>query len=457
MITLIQKIFLTYIRLLAKFQLIKSPSLIIGITGSEGKTSTKEAIKLILQQKYKVRSSDKANSETGIPLEILGIKVEDYSYKSWLKIAILAPLKLLTNWERYDIYLVEMAIDSINEPKNMSYLLKIIQPDIAIITSISAVHGANYLSGLTEEDLKLSEEEKKEKVLQLIANEKGKIITENRRLNTAILNIDNPYLETLSTNTAKPLLKISKSHEKDPDILINKISSDKEGFKAEYQINGNEEKIHINGVILGDEFAYTFGFALAVALALKIPTQHAIHELQKYKPEAGRFSIFEGIKNTTILDSSYNASPNSVRFALNKLDQIGKEEGRVRIAALGEMRELGEVARYEHEELAHFVNGKVDKLYLVGKNMEEHFLPELIKNGFPKENVKWFKDSITLGKTLKEELRGSEVILFKGSQNTVFLEEALKFILQDQKDLYSLCRQSEWWMAEKEKWFSSIK
>ncbi|MBT7912948.1 hypothetical protein HN588_03470, partial [Candidatus Bathyarchaeota archaeon] len=136
---------LAYLRFFARLQLKKNKdATIIGITGSAGKSSTRAAISLILATRGRVKDSGSANSETGIPLNILGLSPINYSFLDWFRLLILAPFKLLTNWEKYDYYVVEMGIDSPDSPKNMSYLLKIIRPHVAVILNATLAHSASF-------------------------------------------------------------------------------------------------------------------------------------------------------------------------------------------------------------------------------------------------------------------------------------------------------------------------
>jgi len=140
---------LAYLRFFAKLQILKlkllNPKLkIIGVTGSAGKTSTVYAIDHVLSSKYKTLTTKNYNSESGIPLSILGLKIYNYSPISWAIIILLAPIKLIANWTHYDIIIIEMGIDSIKPPKNMDYLLNLIKPDIGVFLNVSTVHMANF-------------------------------------------------------------------------------------------------------------------------------------------------------------------------------------------------------------------------------------------------------------------------------------------------------------------------
>ena len=147
---------LSYLRFFTRLQVLKLKILnfkparpagglkIIGVTGSAGKSSVVYALDHVLSSKYKTITTKNYNSESGIPLSILGLKIKNYSILDWLKIIILAPIKFLISWPKIDFIIAEMGIDSPNPPKNMDYLLSIIKPDIGIFTSLSTVHMANF-------------------------------------------------------------------------------------------------------------------------------------------------------------------------------------------------------------------------------------------------------------------------------------------------------------------------
>ncbi len=117
----ISLLFLHYLRFFAKLQLAKIKLLlrlqdkkltIVGVTGSAGKTSTVIAIESVLKSKFRVKTTLGTNSESGIPLNILGLKINNYTLASWFLLAITTPFAFLFNWKTYDIYIVEMGIDS---------------------------------------------------------------------------------------------------------------------------------------------------------------------------------------------------------------------------------------------------------------------------------------------------------------------------------------------------------
>ena len=177
---------LWYLRFFAKLQLTKIKPLIIGVGGASGKTSLSNFISIILDNKYKVKQGKGKNSETGIPLDILGLQLKNYSHREWIKILLLALVKVLTDWKKYDVYIAEMGIDSPLEPKNMTYLLKIIKPDIGVLTNISLEHSAYFDVLIEEED----EAKRHQQILKLTAEQEGLLLTSLDKEQTAVLNID---------------------------------------------------------------------------------------------------------------------------------------------------------------------------------------------------------------------------------------------------------------------------
>jgi UDP-N-acetylmuramoyl-tripeptide--D-alanyl-D-alanine ligase len=144
---------LNYLRFFAKLQISKlkilNPKLkIIGVTGSAGKSSVVYTLDHVLSSKYSTITTKNYNSESGLPLSLLNLKIKNYSIFNWLQILFLTPIKLLTSWSKIDFIITEMGIDSLLPPKNMDYLLSIIKPDIGIFTSLSTVHMANFKNNI---------------------------------------------------------------------------------------------------------------------------------------------------------------------------------------------------------------------------------------------------------------------------------------------------------------------
>lgn len=236
---------LAYLKFLAKIQLKKIRLIqklkhrqldIVGITGSAGKSSTLFACQSVLSPHLKIKTNDGYNSESGLPLAIIGLKIKNYSFFSWLKILLLSPLKILINWQGFDVLILEMGVDSPIWPKNMDYLLSIVKPNIGIFLNVSSVHLNKFDS------------------LDQIASQKAKLVNQAK---TAIIN--------------------------DQDKLVKKYTQNKN------IINIIPTKIKFTNFYLPDIYQISFGAALSLARIFNINYKDAIKSLQT------NFSSFKSI------------------------------------------------------------------------------------------------------------------------------------------------------------------
>lgn len=445
------RILLEYLRFFAKIRLNIDRPDIIGITGSAGKSSTRKAITAVLEKKYVVKTTEHGNSESGIPLDILSISSIDYSLISWIMIIIIAPFKaIFSKKNSYEKYVVEMGIDSPNEPKNMGYLLKIIKPTTGIFINANLVHAMQF-DHLTDEK---DGGKRKEKIMDLIAEEKGKLITTLPEEGIAILNIDDRRVKSFINKTLAKVVTVGKSKDANIRIIDTKISLS--GFICKYEVTYGEVHSHITLSIpkqlFGEKYATTFGLAIATGLAKGIAIKEILDALEEYSSEPGRMSLYKGINNSKIIDSTYNASLETMLDAIDTLKQIS--QNRKKFVLLGDMRELGQEAEREHKTLAEEVIKVADKIYLVGENMKKYFLPHATSKGYNKNNILHFENAIIAGEYICNELHSNSIILIKGSQNTIFLEEAVRLLLANKEDSAKLCRNDEYWRRVKEKYFN---
>lgn len=427
-------IFLWYIRTLASLQLKKINPKIIGIGGASGKSSLAHLTSQILGQKYEVKQSKGKNSETGIPLNILDIDIEDYSLKSWLKIAIIAPIKLLTNNQKYDYYVLEMGIDSPKPPKNMSYLLKFIKPNISVLTNVNIEH-SQYFDEISKAENLI---ERKKDILEKIFEEEKLLITQIDENGRVIVNLDDEFINSTIPLSAKTI-SVSRFN-KSSDFFIQKIDITEEYFKVKFNFLNESYEININ-TPLPKYFVYIFVFAIAIAFSSEINIKSSIEFIEKnFQLPAGRFTRFKGIKNSIIFDSTYNSSLEATVGALEVLSIIGSYKRKIGI--LGDMRELGSLSKIQHESLAKEIINNLDYAILIGPLMKEFVVPILDKNKFKYNSFENFKDS---KETIINTVRRNDLILIKGSQNTLFLERAVELLLNDKKDRDLLCRRGKYW------------
>jgi UDP-N-acetylmuramoyl-tripeptide--D-alanyl-D-alanine ligase len=426
---------LAYFRFFAKLQLLKINPIIVGITGSAGKTSTRDAVFATLKDKYKVKVSYKANSETGIPLNILGLTPENFTPLEWVKLILLCPVKIITNWKKYDVYLVEMGIDSPLPPKNMSYLLSILKPNISIMLNAAPMHSQpfDFLVKTNNKDQRAKE------LTKLIANEKGKIVTQINSNQTAILNIDQKELEDLIPNIKAKLTSFGKSL--NANIKITNYKLNKTGSEFSFLVKQSRLALSFQNQVLPKHFTHTFAAAIGVGLTLNMTLNQIKSSLEKnFKLAPGRSSLIPGINNSLIIDSSYNSS---TKPAIDMLDLLHKIPGNRKLALLGDIRELGEVSQTEHQKVINHAMTICDEIFLVGPQMKEFALPLIEKSKIP---AKWFKNGYQAADFLQSKLKKDDVLLVKASQNTLLLEITVEKLMAHPNNASQLlARRGEFW------------
>lgn len=429
---------LNHLRFYARATIKRVNPIIIGVTGSAGKTSCRKAITAILRTRGTVKESIHANSESGISLNILGITPRDYSKWDWLRMCALAPIKYLTNRSKYTYYVAEMEADEAKYPKNMEYLLSIITPHIGVYVSAGVVHSAGFDQLVSDHNVSRHTH----KLEEVIVKENCKMLKALPRTGTAIYNFDQKSIRDATSHLKSRSLTVGKRVSSDLRLL--RTTTTRLGFAASYSYQGQVYELQLP-LLLEANYASTFGLALAVGASLGVPVVRGIEALSN--PERnqhiippGRFRLFAGKKNTHIIDSSYNASPDTVSSALSILHTVA---GRHRkIVVLGDMRELGSLTKHAHQNVVKEIMDNCDECYLFGKETKEYTLPRLVTANFP---VYHFDTIQKLNSHLLASLTENAWVLVKGSQNTILLERVVEALLADKSDITNLCRRGKYW------------
>ena len=425
---------LNTLRTLAHFQLKKNPrAIIIGITGSSGKTSTRLAVVKVLQTLGVVKHSIHANSESGLSLNILGVKLRGYRPWHWLLALLHAFYNLLFFFEKYDYYVAEMGIDSPLPPKNMDYLLSILRPDISIILGASTVHSAGFDNLVQDTNYN----RRKAKILSLIAAEKMKLATNLPASATTIINLDSkplkPYLKKIN---AKLITYGSDPHS---ILRITKPQLNNHGFSMSFKYQDQNATL-----MLVDPFSLEYGSTFAAAIALGLPQgmtlETAVRSLSTYRAPAGRMRLFNTQNQTHLIDSSYNASPSTMLSAIQTLITLSRNHKKIMV--LGDMRELGSLTRRLHQDIATAIVPSAAIVILYGPAMQQYVAPYLKRLGLRVYSPQTMADLI---KNLQSELSPGAWILVKGSQNQQFLERAVEAILEKKEDAKYLARRGSYW------------
>lgn len=400
-------------------------AIIIGITGSSGKTSTRLAVSRILSTRGIVKQSIHANSPVGIALNILGLTPSTYSLLDWLRLIILAPIQARRHREYFDYYVVEYGIDGPDEPDDMATLLKIVKPNIAVVLGASLAHTKSF-DKLVKDTLP---KRRRDKLVSLIAREKMLLAKSLSKRGVAILNIDQAEIAKNKGEIKSRIMTIGKSRSADLMIIDSK----------HLRYNSHVYELTMSQ-IFPDSYSYTFAASLAVGASMGIPLSTSINAMKDYESPPGRLRIFKGIRQSTIIDSSYNASPSSMQDCLKYLESIAKRK--YKLAVIGDMNEQGSNTKFAHKDLSVWIRQYADEAILFGPNTNRFTLPLLQKHGYPCRHFETMSD---LNGYLTTHLQKDSFVLVKASQNGMYLERAVQVLLVDREDVKRLARRGPFW------------
>ncbi|MBI4090420.1 MAG: hypothetical protein HY422_00145 [Candidatus Komeilibacteria bacterium] len=434
---------LRYLRFFARSALFIHRPLVFGIAGSVGKTSTKHALYAILKEAGRTVMT-KGNSETGVPLGILGIAIEGYRPIDWLMAVLRAPFGIF-NLVGVKYLIVEMGIDDPYPPKNMEYLLSIVAPDIGVFVVESAAHTEQFEKTLTAEEKKLSASERRDLLVRRITEEDMKMAREPR-CHTVIYNAENTYLKK-ETSRLQGKLLLPFGMGRGNALFYDEHEITLGHSRFSFRTASEHASVTIRGHALPREYREVFGAAILAAREAKVSLQTINHALENnlVLPK-GRSTLLSGVNGSVIIDSSYNASKASVLAFLDMVFHLKQKTGRPVVLCLGDMRELGEEAAIEHQAVAERIPGIAEYVYCVGSLTQQYIIPALQTAVL--QDLRWFQSSPELGQYLRDTMPEEALVLVKGSQNTIFLEEAVKYILADKADEKKLCRQEGYWVKK---------
>lgn len=394
---------------------------VIAVTGTVGKTSTKEAIFSVLNSQFKVlKSQGNMNSDFGLPLTILEVESGYSSAMKWGWLLVKAFFHCM-NKNHNEIILLEMGVD---KPGDMDFLLSIARPDISVITNITPVHM----------------DEGQFNDLDAVFEEKKKIVEALGEEGVAVLNIDNPYLESLAKSIKKRKI-VSFGVSKDATYQAKNLTQSIEGIA--FLLCSEEEKVEVNAKVIGAYQVYVVVPAIICGVLMGIPLKEAAEAASRYSLPPGRMSVIPGTEGSIILDSSYNSSPEALEQALQVLASVGV--GKRKVAVLGNMNELGEKSVELHKPFGKTAAECADLLLTVGK-YAKLIGEEAKKNGLNEKNIFHFESALKAAEFFKEKVKANDLILVKGSQNNVRLEKFVKELMANPEDAKKiLVRQGRNW------------
>lgn len=428
---LLKKIITYILQIESRLVLYKYKPKIIAITGSIGKTSTKDAVYAVVSTASHVRKSNKSfNSEIGLPLTILGCENGWSSPTIWMK-NIVKGLWLIISPHKYPKWLVlEVGIGKQGDMRRTASWLK---TDVVIMTTV----------GDTPAHIEFFSSRKH------LIEEKSELIKTLKKDGILILNADDEDVLKMEAKTKH--LTVTYGFKEGANIFASGDSifySDKgvpEGVIFRIDEGGNSFPVTIEGVF-GRNHIYASLAALAFVSALKFNMLSAINALKNYDVPPGRMRLLKGKKDSLIIDDTYNSSPMACDAALKTLRQV-KSEGR-KIAILGDMLELGKHTTEAHKNIGKVSKENADILVVVGPRAKA-IKDGAIENGMNDQNIFEFLNSREAGEFIKTFINKGDLVLVKGSQG-MRMERIVETILLDQNNKRKLLvRQDDEWLKKK--------
>jgi len=335
---------------------------VIGLTGSNGKTTTKELINRVLASQYKTfATKGNLNNHIGVPLSILSID------------------------NQVQIAIIEMGANHIGE---IAELCSIAQPTHGLITNIGKAHleGFGSFEGVKQA---------KSELYRYLSGQKGELF----------INSNNEILNGLASQC-----EFSHIHSYGSDNYIVSNSSTSGAYLCfDLEISG--KKFKVNTQLVGQYNVENILAAICVGHRFGIEPTQAIKAIESYSPANNRSQIWQTDRNKVILDA-YNANPTSMEQAIQNFNAMPSENPKV--AILGDMLELGSYAAKEHQRIAQLALEVVDKVFFVGQNFKQS-----CRGGL------WFASHQELSEYLKANPLKGKTILLKGSRG-IKLDEIVK-------------------------------
>lgn len=361
---------------LASYYRRKFPVPLVGITGSVGKTTTKDMTALVLSEKYNtLRTEGNHNNEIGMPLTLFEMD------------------------ENTEAAVIEMGMNHAGEISRLSMCC---EPTIAAITGIGYSHIENLGSQ------------------EAILKAKLEILDGAQYLAPLVLSMDDKLLSQIEPRHGRKII-FHSIRKKTADVYASDISSD--GKSTFFNVNFNKEKIPVKLQLLGEHNIKNALSAFCIGLELGVDPEKISQALGRFIPQGIRQNVRSANGMTFIVDC-YNAAPDSIKAALSVLSQTVCPDGGKRIAVLSDMKELGKRSRSLHRLVGEYVAASgAQLLYCCGED-SKFYAEGAIKKGMPEDSCFYFESKERMTQALKSSLKPGDAVLFKASR-AMKLEETV--------------------------------
>lgn len=408
--------------------------LVIGVAGSVGKSSTKEAIGIALGAQEAgsrvVASTKNYNNELGLPLTVFGCEAPGKSLVAWLTLLLkgfLYDVGFLTL--RASTFVLEMGTD---RPGDLAYLLSIAPPSVGVLTAIGPEH-MEYFG-----------------TLEAVAREEGGILRALKDESVAVTNADDRLARTLVKDLVVQHVSFGASEDATARILecrivLDEVSPASSGLDVTLSLMGCTWQLRLVGTV-GRSQVYAVAAALAAVSAIDGDERLAIARIQKsFHGMPGRMRLLEGVKRTWLIDDSYNAQPPAVFSAIRDLASFPIHEGCRRIAALGDMLELGQLAEATHRDVGRSV-AETGVDFFVTCGTFAHVVAHAARDaGMSEDRIATFATSVDAGRFLQDRIKQGDVVLIKGSQGARMERVTKELLAHPEQATEFLVRQSKQW------------
>jgi len=401
---------------------------LVVVAGSVGKTSTKVSIATVLSQQFRVRLHEgNHNSEVSAPLAMLGIEFPTSlrSPGQWLEVFRAARTRIA---EPADVDVIVQEIGT-EHPGEIPHFGTYLHPDIAVISAISPEHMANFKSmdAVAQEELAAANFSKEVLINRDdISGQDAQYIT-------------NANLNTYGTSGQAEFHFIEQNF----DVQT--------GHQGSFVGPNVTESIPATIQVIGDHNLRPAIAAGAVGVKMGMTPAAIAQGLSAIRAVPGRMNKLIGMEGSVILDDTYNSSPLAATSALQTLYSLTAP---AKIAVLGSMNELGDTSADEHKALGAFCDpNQLSWVVVVGDEAERYLAPAARERGC---QVATFQNALEAGAFVHRILEPGAVVLFKGSQGNIYLEEAVKMVLHETDDEARLVRQSTEWQAKKQRFFAQF-
>lgn len=380
-------------KLLARLTISKFKPIVIGVTGSVGKTSTKEAIYTILyRSKVSRRNLANLNNELGISLTVLGDYAQSGSIFFWLGVICSAVVRLIMPKFFYKYPEVLVLEYGATEPGDLDRAMEICKPHIAIVTAIGdmPVHAEFYGDA------------------DAVAREKMKLVKALKPDGVAILNTDDPRVLAMRDATIAKV--ITYGFAESADVKISNLRTETNPLKVNFTLSykDSSESVSIEQTA-GKIPAYSSAAGAAVAIALNHNLEKIAPELSKYVMPTSRISFIKCKNDILLVDDSYNSSPLAVRAVIETIKDIPASPAggpaKRKVAILGDMLELGKFSEQAHTEIGRLAHEVFDVVVAVGEESK------LMNADF------WYPDAQSALEPIKKLLQPGDLVLVKASHS----------------------------------------